>query len=655
MPSSPEPTLLLSRGGRATALALLLLAAACDGGEESDAGVRDDASVPMDAQTTGDDAGPDEADAGPAGECEGASDGRECATDEEDARSICLSGACEPSRCGDGFVDEAIGEQCDDANDVDDDGCSVDCAITCVDDEGCDDGLACNGAETCNPDTGSCEPGVPAADGTACGDGGECVLGSCEDITCGNGVVNTGEDCDDGNDTAGDGCELDCTFSCTLDGDCDDGDACTVDACDPSTHVCGASPVSCDDGLDCTADACDPTDGCVHTLMDGDSDGYADAALACDDRGGDCDDADASRSPGATETCDTTDNDCDGTAGLDQAGVCECTPGDVRACYSGDPSTRGVGACEDGEQFCVTGGSWSTSCAGETLPESSEICGNDVDDDCGGAVDDFVEGCTVDVRITSFSPSSRGDLAPLVGDDAFWEYDLENTGTGRSRPFDVVVEAQQRFRSCSGGSCTTSDDWVELERIAYPDGVGPGVTLSGEIAEFVGPSFVLEDGTPLRIFTTAPGGSSFGPLGDFARRNNNQSATLEARRGVDYAVTLERPRASSGPYTRGLLFRMRFVTENLGGAQDATNATYIAYLEQTGSGTTTVLFTGTLDELLEVGGTEAVDRLVRMPSSLTPDFYRLRVVVDPALVGSPVDTIDRTNNEDEVVLEVVAP
>ena len=37
-------------------------------------------------------------------------------------------GTCELSRCGDGFVDEAAGERCDDANLVDGDGCSASCA-----------------------------------------------------------------------------------------------------------------------------------------------------------------------------------------------------------------------------------------------------------------------------------------------------------------------------------------------------------------------------------------------------------------------------------------------------------------------------------------------------------------------------------------------
>jgi cysteine-rich repeat protein len=49
---------------------------------------------------------------------------------------------------------------------------------------------------------------------------------------CGNGQVESGEECDDGNLLAGDGCEADCTRTCKAAADCDDGDPCTADACD---------------------------------------------------------------------------------------------------------------------------------------------------------------------------------------------------------------------------------------------------------------------------------------------------------------------------------------------------------------------------------------------------------------------------------------
>jgi cysteine-rich repeat protein len=58
---------------------------------------------------------------------------------------------------------------------------------------------------------------------------------------CGNSTLDDGEDCDDGNDVDGDGCDGDCTFSCTAameETDCDDGHGCTADTCDTDTHQC---------------------------------------------------------------------------------------------------------------------------------------------------------------------------------------------------------------------------------------------------------------------------------------------------------------------------------------------------------------------------------------------------------------------------------
>src|SRR5438128_5747024 len=108
---------------------------------------------------------------------------------------------------------------------------------------------------------------------------------------CGNGVVDLGEQCDDGNLVAGDCCSPTCQFepagqACannpcisgsTCDGaaacvggtpntlPCNDGNACTtVDTC--AAGVCvGGPPPNCNDGNVCTTDTCDPATGSVTT------------------------------------------------------------------------------------------------------------------------------------------------------------------------------------------------------------------------------------------------------------------------------------------------------------------------------------------------------------------------------------------------------
>jgi hypothetical protein len=112
--------------------------------------------------------------------------------------------------------------------------------------------------------------------------------------TCGNGVLDTGEDCDP-SIPGTECCESDCTYSLVgadcSDGeycngnetcndmgicltgtsvDCSDGIGCTDDSCDEVNDVCVNDPndTSCDDGVGCTVDTCDPVSDCVFTPED---------------------------------------------------------------------------------------------------------------------------------------------------------------------------------------------------------------------------------------------------------------------------------------------------------------------------------------------------------------------------------------------------
>src|SRR5438105_3518080 len=111
----------------------------------------------------------------------------------------------------------------------------------------------CPGAEVCDQHGGCALPqqlsscaGVP--DQTPCSytdatehhvDGG-CSGGLCVPLACGNSVIQPGEQCDDGNNTSGDGCSADCrsTEMCgngAVDPQkgeqCDDGNATDGDGC----------------------------------------------------------------------------------------------------------------------------------------------------------------------------------------------------------------------------------------------------------------------------------------------------------------------------------------------------------------------------------------------------------------------------------------
>lgn len=70
-----------------------------------------------------------------------------------------------------------------------------------------------------------------------------------------------------------------------------------------------------------------------------------------------------------------------------QDGPCACVPGQKQPCYQGAPNTNNIGVCKSGTQTCKPDGDGWGACVGQILPHY-ETCGNNLDDDCNGIVDD---------------------------------------------------------------------------------------------------------------------------------------------------------------------------------------------------------------------------------------------------------------------------
>jgi hypothetical protein len=66
-----------------------------------------------------------------------------------------------------------------------------------------------------------------------------------------------------------------------------------------------------------------------------------------------------------------------------------CKKGEVRDCYTGQKDTMGVGPCVAGEQKCTGTGIWG-NCVGEVIP-TAEVCGDAVDNNCDGGADNDVD------------------------------------------------------------------------------------------------------------------------------------------------------------------------------------------------------------------------------------------------------------------------
>ncbi|MCP3910361.1 MAG: hypothetical protein GY713_05360, partial [Actinomycetia bacterium] len=105
----------------------------------------------------------------------------------------------------------------------------------CSSDPECSDNNVCNGIETCDIPSGTCQPGTP--------------------LTCDDNLFCTGvESCDP---------VLGCQAGTPP--DCDDGVGCTVDSCNEGTDMCDNLPddASCEDGMFCTGvETCDPVLDC---------------------------------------------------------------------------------------------------------------------------------------------------------------------------------------------------------------------------------------------------------------------------------------------------------------------------------------------------------------------------------------------------------
>jgi len=300
-------------------------------------------------------------------------DGAACGTGR-----VCRGGACITPVCGDGFVEGA--EQCDDANGTDGDGCDSDCTFSCSAAADCDDANLCNGAETCRAATHTCGAGTPPADGVSCGVGLVCRGGACVMPVCGNGLLEFGELCDDGNSTNGDGCENDCTFSCATDGECGDGRFCNgTETCNTTTHVCrSGTPVSdgtsCGGGLVCRAGTCVPP-VCGNGILE---------------TGETCDDGNTADGDGCNNDCTFS---CTATADCDDANLCtgaETCNTSTHICTN--PADPPDGTPCGGGNVC-RGGSCVAPLCGNSLREGSEQCddGNTTDGD--GCDNDCTYSC----------------------------------------------------------------------------------------------------------------------------------------------------------------------------------------------------------------------------------------------------------------------
>jgi hypothetical protein len=301
-------------------------------------------------------------------DCDGSNndlDARSCTTRYRDADRDTYYPAGAPSECrctAVGAFDSTRSGDCDDANADRNPGETEDCA-TGIDDD-CDSLTNEQGAAHCSTfyfDSDGDTYGTAAS--------------QCWCAANGNYRAARSGDCDDANAAANPGATETCATA--FDDDCD-GD----------NNEIGVA-------------------GCVTRYTDSDRDGYYPTGAASECRctgvaprtatlSGDCDDANAARNPGATETCATAyDDDCD--SDVNDVGATGCT-------------TRYTDS--DGDGYYPAGASSECRCTGvaprtatlsgdcddtnaDRNPGATEDCGTGFDDDCDTDTNDVgATGCT---------------------------------------------------------------------------------------------------------------------------------------------------------------------------------------------------------------------------------------------------------------------
>ncbi len=359
---------------------------------------------------------------------------------------------CQNVGCGNGVIDGS--EECDDGAEASGDGCSRDClwercgnGIRDVDSLGafveeCDDGNL-NDLDSCDRfclRTASCGNGVVEGaeecdNGDQNNEHGECLPVTCTWAYCGDGNLLTAEgspeQCDDGNTISGDDCSWNCMIEECGDGKldvgeaCDDGNVANGDGCSGLCTLEG-----CGNGRLDSGEACDPsvsgTTGCrtdCTRMVCGD--GIVDPGEACDDR-------------------NTTNGDgCSATCTVESIALC------------GDGHVDAGEACDDGD--LISGDGCSSSC-------TNEVCGNgfvDVGEQCDDGNTSSEDGCRA---ATSTSPCT----IPRCGDgirDTFRgeQCDDGNTASGDGCNAFCLTEARCGDRrvdageQCDDGNTTSGD------------------------------------------------------------------------------------------------------------------------------------------------------------------------------------------------------
>ncbi len=397
------------------------------------------------------------------------------------------------------FCGNGIDENCDGTDEV------------CTGIPGCTDNTACNYDPSATQNNGSCTyAGMWYLDADTDGYYVS-TQSSCTNPGAGyTNVMGIDGDCDDASASINAGALEICGDG--IDQDCDGLDeGCAIPGCTDAT-ACNYEPQATEDDGSCTF--------ATDWYLDLDLDGYASEVLnACSSPGvdytstililNDCDDTDASTNPGATDVCENgIDEDCSGS---DASCIIQgCT--DATACNYDAAATQDDGSCTysttwyldadaDGYytitvQSCVSPGATFNNIGGvqgdcnDSMSSinagATEICGNDVDENCDGNIEQCQAGCPNPIIITVDSIAHlecfgipTGYIGTSVTGGSGLYYAQWNTNPIQTTPYASNLPAG--FHSLSIIDTEGCGDTITVE-ITQPNGSFPVVSGNNDTA-----------------------------------------------------------------------------------------------------------------------------------------------------------------------------
>jgi len=328
---------------------------------------------------------------------------------------------------------------------------------------------------------------------------------------CGDGVVSDPEECDDGNGVGGDGCENDCTFTCTNAAKCDDGDPCNgAESCDPATHTCAggtalADGASCGTGRVCRGGVC-VASSCGDTVVTAPEecdDGNSVDGDGCDSCRFSCVSGDATRNCTPADRCagqgtcnDATHTCTPGSAVADlspcpQDATRYCKMGVCRAHVCNDGNLEPGEQCDDGNlsqtDGCKTDCTWScvtpASDCGAPPACQKQTCTNA--HVCQAVADAALNGtaCGSGLVCTNGSCAAPGAVCGNGTKETGEQCDF-----GAQNGANAGCEAGSCVFSCTGNSCNDGDACNGVESCV-------AVTVNGQMGQKCQAGTKLSDGT----------------------------------------------------------------------------------------------------------------------------------------------------------------